>query len=190
MTVDQKILIVLYKFYMKKEFKVTYEDLIVACFKEFPDTFSLKNYREYPDSNSINKKIYDSLKPKGLIVIKNLVISLSNHGIETSSKLFDYINTNTTTSLKTLTSKEKTELKRLVSTKGFEFYLTDNEYEILDIDVYDFFQISVRTKKSDIKNRVSIINALLEKSLNLNPNDDLNNLITYKNKLINLIEVV
>jgi len=61
-----KILYVLSLLSTNKE-KVKFDDLVVQCFKTFPDTFSLENYPNFPDSHKVNRSIYTDLKPKGLI---------------------------------------------------------------------------------------------------------------------------
>ena len=162
----------------------TLEHLLNLC-------FALKKYPQYPDSNSINKKIYDSLKPKGLIKIKNLKISLTNHGLELAKQYFhassgqnQKVDSNTE-----LTKAEIIDLKRLFKHKGFQLYLENNKVEVLDIDIYDFFEVTVRTTPSDNKNRFSIINALISKALKTN-NPEIEKLSEYKNILVKKYEEI
>ena len=82
------------------------------------------------------------------------------------------------------------EIKRLFKCKGFELFINEHKYEILDIDIYDFFEISVRTSLSDIKNRFSTINALIKKSIKSINKPEIEQLAEYKDLLINKYEEI
>src|SRR5207302_4435863 len=48
--------------------RVPYEDLVIAAWSEFPEAFSLRNHREYPDASDVHKPIYQTLKPAGYVL--------------------------------------------------------------------------------------------------------------------------
>ena len=56
---------------------VRYEDVIVNTFELFPKSFHLVGYPQYPDTESISKKIYDVLRVKGFVTTATVRIPLS-----------------------------------------------------------------------------------------------------------------
>jgi len=191
MTVEQKILISLYEIYKEGNNRVSYEDLIVQSHKLFPDSFSLKSYPEFPDSHVIYSSLRLTVKTNGFIDIKNKMIKFTEYGLSTSEALYNQYNglekQKTKSKENDFSANEKTELRRLLKHKGFQLYLKNDKVEILDIDIYDFFEISVRTSSADVKSRFSIIKALMNKALKTN-NPQIEQLFEYKNLLIKIYE--
>lgn len=59
------ILLSLYFLFLKKK-KVSFEELVVESFKNFPKVFNLKNFQKYPDSRKLDRALR-SLRSKKLI---------------------------------------------------------------------------------------------------------------------------
>ena len=193
MTVEQKILISLYDLHKAGKHRISYEDLIVKSHKLFPDSFSLKSYPEFPDSHVIYSSLRLTVKPNGFIDIKNKMIKFTEYGLSTAESLYNQYNglgkQKTKTQENDFSANQKTELRRLLKHKGFQLFLKNDKVEILDIDIYDFFEISVRTSSSDRKSRFSIIKALINKALETN-NQNIKQLAKYKKLLVKKYEEI
>ena len=180
MSQSDKILIAIYELLKENDF-TRYEDVVVKSFKMFPESFALKSYEKYPDTNAVNKVIYTTLKPDGYLFIKNLKIYLTEFGKEHVEHL---------TSVKTANHKskassgkiEKKEITRLVGLKGFQHFIKNPEKELLDIDCYEFYGITARTSTKDMKNRKRQFELRMKEILKLQ-SPELEELKTYKSKI-------
>lgn len=62
-----------------------------------------------------------------------------------------------------ISSDEILEYERLVRSKGFNLFLKRNNFIPIDVDVYEFYNISVRTNKHDRRGRIKVVSELLKK---------------------------
>ena len=67
-TQAEKVLVALYRAANGTTAQVPYEEIVIQAWRDFPQTFSLRNHPEHPDSSDIHKRIYQTLKPKGLVI--------------------------------------------------------------------------------------------------------------------------
>jgi len=174
------LLLSIYNLSDKKILKVTIEDIVVSAFKQHPKIFQLKGYPEYPDSEPISKRIYDTLQPKGYIRVVNRFVQLTDHGIEYCQSLSK--STQKATSDVGLSRSESKHYQRLLNSAGFQIFLKEKEKKLLDVDLYHFYSISVKTNHTAIKGKIANIQSLISKAykLNLPYSKELND---YKNKL-------
>ena len=154
----------------------------------FPDTFSLKSYEKYPDSNAVNKVIYTTLKPDGYLLIKNLKIYLTDFGIE-YLKSIDTKKNDSQKESNTHSNFEKKEMKRLMSLKGFNYFIKNYEKLPLDIDCYEFYGITARTPIRDMKNKKRQIDKRI-KNIIRKDSPVIKKLILYKSKIDLKIEEI
>ena len=81
------------------------------------------------------------------------MIYITQQGIEAAKILNQLKTEKIKKDINKLTQSQKNEINRLINTRGFNLFLKDPNIKLLDIDVYDFYNISVRTKAHDIKQR-------------------------------------
>jgi len=145
--------------------QVEFEQVVVESYRLFPDVFQLKGFPNFPDSAQIEKRIYDKLKPAGLVRVASRKLELTEYGQEKAKYLFEKYQGKVVTEndQEMLSSREQKLWKKLINLDGFKIFLEDSEKSPLDIDVYDFYGISVRTGESEIHGRMKTINDLIEK---------------------------
>src|SRR5665811_1964919 len=47
--------------------RIPYEEIVLQAWRDFPQAFSLRSHPEHPDASDIHKKLYQTLKPAGLV---------------------------------------------------------------------------------------------------------------------------
>lgn len=147
---------------------VSFERVIVNAFKSYPEVFRLKGYPDYPDSAQIEKRIYDSLKPSGVVRVANRKLTLTEYGLDIAKSIVTKLQGKTERNkVNDFTKSESKLWQKLTCLDGFKLYLKDRETEPLDIDVYDFYGISVRTNRAEAMGRIKRVNALLAKATRL-----------------------
>ncbi|MDD3607834.1 MAG: hypothetical protein PHQ20_03505, partial [Candidatus Moranbacteria bacterium] len=82
----EKTLIVLLKLAKGTKKNIKFEDLVVSLFKEFPEDFHLRGYKEYPDAESIRKPLY-KFKKEGVLLVRNMVISFTDKGLDIANNI-------------------------------------------------------------------------------------------------------
>ena len=87
MTQPELILITIYRLVGNINKAIEYQHIIVNAYKQFPDNFHLKDYPEYPDSETVKKRIYDTLKPKGFVRVVKHNVELTEYGKEVANAL-------------------------------------------------------------------------------------------------------
>jgi hypothetical protein len=75
-----KILVALFELSRERTHAISYEDLVVAAYKLYPDDFSLRGYPQYPDASDIHKPIYNHLRPQGLVRVSQKTFVLTDAG--------------------------------------------------------------------------------------------------------------
>ena len=137
---------------------ITLENIIVSIFLMFPEKFSLVGYKEYPDSNRVNRTLLQ-LRPKyrnwatgdvqrgfvltegGRIVLeqtKNLLNNPNNQSkkIEPS---------------KPRTRSLKTEMENIINSPIFQKYIQKREDEISKMEVWEFLGAVPHTPPSFLR---------------------------------------
>ena len=146
---------------------IKYVDIIVHTFKQFPKSFHLPGYPQYPDSENIRRQI-DSFTTKGYIRTGNRTYIFTDLGMEVAEGLRQqYGKGKETVKELIMAPNDLREYSRLIGLKGFQLFLKDSSTHPLDVDIYDFFNITVRTNKNEVKGRFSIVGELLKKAKSL-----------------------
>ena len=68
LTQSEMLLISFYRSSGGTTSKVPYEELVLQAWRDFPQTFSLRNHPEHPDASDMHKTLYQALKPQGLVI--------------------------------------------------------------------------------------------------------------------------
>ncbi|MFQ5788476.1 MAG: hypothetical protein ACE5H1_10920, partial [Thermodesulfobacteriota bacterium] len=101
-----------------------FEEIVVKAFELFPKVFQLKGYPQYPDSDQIIKRIYDNLKPQGLVRVASRKLELTEYGQERA--IFLVKKSQGQSKKERLDAFTKRELKlwqKLLSLDGFQIFL-------------------------------------------------------------------
>ena len=158
---SDKILVFMYELKNDGRPKINYEDLVVGLFKRFPQDFHLKGYTEYPDSDLIDKPLYQ-FKKKGYLNITNKVFSLTDRGAEFAEELSRKNDMQPESSKDQLSRTAETEVSRIKSLEGFELYIQHQKDKLSDNDFYSYLGVTVRTSKNTFIGRLESMNAVME----------------------------
>jgi len=139
-----------------------YEDVIVKVYESFPKDFQIRNYPQYPDSDTIRRAMY-SMIPQGLLRIKNRNCTLTKSGREKGNKLIMFINGDTILVEARKDSNFDIEIKRLLRLEGFIMYRNKDFQNIIDQDFYDFYKATVRTNSLELIGKMKQVNDLVKK---------------------------
>ena len=141
---------------------VRYEDVIVNTFELFPKSFHLVGYPQYPDTESISKKIYDVLRVKGFVTTVSREYKLTKTGIE-YAKILD----------KGAAGKQQVdnsgqfpptyidEIDRVVQLQGFRLFQGSHQADLIDRDYYDFYKVSARSNSRDVGGRQKLMHDVI-----------------------------
>lgn len=185
---SELILISIFKACKGEKKPVEFENVVVEAFKIFPNIFHLKGFKAYPDSAKIEKRIYDRLKPNGFVITAGRKVEMTEYGMEKARFLVGKMNGVDNIKLSdTLTDRELLHYRKLLGLDGFILFSNDNNSKLLDVDIYEFYNISARTNLLEIKGKIKIINDLLEK-LKKHSVPNINELIDYKSKIDKLMK--
>lgn len=157
----QKILLVLYVLSEAKKKPLKFEDIVVAAYKRFPETFHLRGYKEYPDSGDlIHKPLYD-MRPRGLLTANQKMFSLTDKGILAAKQLNKVIKGGGEAHFKPSREIGK-EIERILSTDAFVFFTEKKTDKILDTDFLQYLGVSVHTSKNGFRNRLDTVKYAVE----------------------------
>ena len=68
--------------------RVPYEEIVLQVWKDFPETFSLNNHSEYPDSHPVIRRLSSDLLTNRLVVsLRKQVYRLTEKGVEAAKEL-------------------------------------------------------------------------------------------------------
>lgn len=145
----QRILAVMFDLCNGKPKALSYEDIVVAAFKKYPEDFQLRGYPEYPDSSDIHKPLYE-MKRAGLIRAANKTFELTPQGLEVAHQLLH----SEASDRDRLTKAEEHEINRIVNSAAFRLFQDGLRDSILDTDFYEYLGVTVRTSKGDFLGRL------------------------------------
>jgi hypothetical protein len=138
--------------------RVPYEELVLQAWRDFPQAFSLRNHPEHPDASDIHKRIYQTLRPAGLVaVLGNKVFRLTEKGISQADALINSkvaSQTHANEPLR-LARDEQAYLERALSSRAFETWKAGESEKLIDYDARIFFQFSTGTPVSERQVRVA-----------------------------------
>jgi len=159
---QQKILLVLHNLSGGSQKNLKFEDISVGLFKRFPNDFHMKGYREYPDSgDSIKRPLY-TFRDKGLLVVRNMIFSLTDKGLDFAKSISEGISGKTIVEEYNLDRYVDNELKRISSLGSFKLFLDNQHSNIFDTDFFDYLGISVRSSRMDFKGRLKYVGDVIK----------------------------
>jgi len=153
-TKKDKILYTIIKMYNDKSLLLRYEDILVKVFKSFPEDFQIRFYPEFPDTDSIRRALYQ-LIPEGYIRISNRNCALTKEGIDKGLEIIKYIDGNDIQIDGRRDLNYNSEIKRLLALQGFNMFSSGHSDKIIDQDFYEFYRVSVRTRKLEIIGKIN-----------------------------------
>jgi hypothetical protein len=153
--------------------RVPYEELVLQAWRDYPQTFSLRNHPEHPDASDIHKRLYQTLKPAGLIVsIGGKVFRLTEAGVRRAEQLEEGRRdrapaTDESDGQARLGREEQNFVNHASSSRAFETWKDGQADQLIDYDARMFFQFSTGTPKADRRRRVMSSRVALQKAAEL-----------------------
>lgn len=157
----EMILLSIYKLSEREMSPQKYEDIIVHTYKLFPKEFQLPGYAQYPDTESISKKIYDILRPKGFVSVAKRQFMITKTGLE-YAKALEEQGPLSVRSKNQLPASYVSELERIVELPGYILFSGNEAEKLIDQDYYDFYKISVRSNLRDVSGMQKMISDVIE----------------------------
>lgn len=159
----QKLLLVLSELSRGSKKPLRYEEIVVAAFKKYPETFHLRGYKEYPDSGDlVHKPLYD-MKPKGLLTAVQKEFSLTEKGLQAATRLSKLISKGGIAHYKPSRDVGK-EVDRVLASAAYNFFREGNIQKIFDTDFFQYLGVSVHTSKNEFLNRVATMDHVIEEA--------------------------
>ena len=179
----EKILVLLLKLSGGTKKKIKYEDIVVGLFKKFPEDFHLRGYNEYPDSDIVNKRLYD-VKKRGLLIASHRVFMLTESGLELAEKIKKGIGKEDIASANRFSRSAESEFVRIKSLEGFRLFLHGEEDKISENDFYNYLGVTVRTPKNAFLGRMNTIKDVMNEIKNKKDADPLTTQILKYHKFL------
>ncbi len=162
------VLLALYQASKGSTEKVPYEEIVLLVWKQFPDSFGLRNHPEHPDSSDVHKRLYQTLVPNDYAIsLGHKIFRLTEKGQARGAKLLG---------IKTpageggrLSRAEELFFKHAAATRAHRVWASGNKDELVDYDARLFFQFGPTATYDHRKRRLAIAIETLEhaKSLKL-----------------------
>ncbi len=185
MSHQEKILVLLLELSSGAKKKIRYEDIVIGLFKEFPEAFHLRGYNEYPDSDIVNKRLYD-VKKRGLITGSNRVFMLTDSGLELAERIKNEISKENIVPVNRFSRSAESELARIKSLEGFLLFSKGEENKISENDFYNYLGVTVRTPKNSFIGRMNTVeNVMKELKGRQNTNPLTSKILKYHGFLFN-----
>jgi hypothetical protein len=150
--------------------KVAYEELVLAAWREFPSAFSLRNHPEHPDASDIHKRVYQSLKPAGFVmVLGNKVFRATEQGIARARSLESALGKIDPTPLKRarLARNEESFYTHAAKSRAFVVWRDGHPEQLIDYDSRIFFQFGTSTPIDQRRLRLEFAEATIAKAESL-----------------------
>ncbi|TSA24003.1 hypothetical protein D4R71_07675 [bacterium] len=130
---------------------LSYENVVVAAFKLFPQKFSLNGFEDYPDSdrtrNSLNRCTMNKKWLGGKALHGFEIIEKSKYIISESKKKILGISINKQ-NIKSKTRRKELILSEIKKTSAFQKYINSDIDDINESDICYLLQGTLDTKKS------------------------------------------
>lgn len=153
---------------LEKKFSI--EDIVIECWLINPEKHSLRGYNEFPDSHSVNKRMYEMKGKKGLLLGSEMggfvLTDISNPMYADLKKLIKLKKVKTahgsTIADRTMSSIDEAPYKRLRKTPAYIKLKENRLNEIVETDFLYFYGINWHSKISFVKNRIKNIDAVVK----------------------------
>ncbi len=165
--------------------RVPYEELVLQAWRDFPESFSLRNHPEHPDASDIHKKLYQTLKPAGLVVsIGNKVFRLTDKGVERAAELLatrEGTPSPDNGERARLSRSEESFVGHALRSRTLATWREGRPDQLVDYDARVFFQFSTGTSVDERKRRVAFALDAIRKAqeIGVEGADDLERLAIY-----------
>lgn len=170
LSVSDKLLLAAYELEEKGQSPFSAEDLVVAAWQKFPDTFGLAGYRSeggklsYPDSNRVFAEIMGSkpIRKRGfLIKVGDKMYRLTEAGSEYAKHL---LNRSRESPIEKagLARPTTDELRRLLDSKAFQKVRNQRLSDVTFYDACAFWGITPMSSAIDLKGRVAKLERIVE----------------------------
>ena len=134
--------------------RVPYEEIVLQAWKDFPESFSLRNHPEHPDASDIHKRLYQTLKPAGLVVsLGGKVFRLTDAGAARAAELLQHSSPSDQKRSR-LSREDDRLLQHALKSRALAKWENSRADEIIDYDARIFFQFSTGTPKKDRRLRL------------------------------------
>jgi len=154
----------------EKNLKLAAEDIVIECWLINPEKHSLRGYRQFPDSNSVMKRIGEMKGKKGLLIGSEMI---GYHLTEISQMLFadlkELVNQKKVKEIlshnkadRTISSIDEAPYKRLIRTPAYLKFKSGKLNEIVETDFLYFYGINWHSKTSLVQNRIKNIDAVVK----------------------------
>ena len=180
--------------------RVPYEEIVLQVWKDFPETFSLNNHPEYPDSHPVIRRLSSDLLTNRFVVsLRKQVYRLTEKGLEVAKELDTQdlttsqrkIKNKSTTPVIHLNREQEDFLQHAIRSRTFSTWKQGKREDLIDYDARMFFQFSTGTSVKERQRKVENAREAIEKAVSLAMNDstELNDLFVFlKNKFSQLFE--
>jgi hypothetical protein len=154
----------------EKNLKLAAEDIIIECWLINPEKHSLRGYNQFPDSNSVMKRIGEMKGKKGLLAGSEMS---GYYLTEISQMIFadlkELVNqkkikeiTSHNKADRTISSINEAPYKRLIRTPAYLKFKSGKLNEIVETDFLYFYGINWHSKISLVQNRIKNIDAVVK----------------------------
>jgi len=139
--------------------KIPYEELVLQAWRDFPESFSLRNYPQYPDASDLHKKLYNgSLKEGGLVLsLGDKNFRLTEKGVSQAAELLLILkgveNVQSTSEATRLSREEERFMEHALRSRPFRTWRTSGGETLTDYDARVLFQFSTGTRIADRKRK-------------------------------------
>jgi len=174
LSVSEKLLLAAYDIESRGHTPFAAEDLVVAAWQKYPETFGLAGYRGedgrmlYPDSNRVFAEIMGSkpLRKRGWILkVGAKMYKLSESGLEEAKRLTETPSGNGVRKA-ALAREISLELQRLLASRAMRKAKEGRSSEITFYEACSFWNISPRSSAIALAGRLSNLNQILEQAQN------------------------
>lgn len=164
LTSEQLLLVALYRAGRYNTENVPFEELVLQAWRDFPSVFGLRNHPEHPDSLRIHLSLRSRLKPDGLVIcLSDSTFRLTEKGGTEAALLHSTATIALAESGRTiqLDREQALLLQRARESRAFAAWRERCKDQIVERDVFSFFQFAEKHAKEDRALRVNVARAAL-----------------------------
>lgn len=181
LTVCDKLILSSFNLEINGKRKFSAEDLVVAAWKEFPDTFGLSGYRtdsgklSYPDSNRVFAEIMGSkpIRKAGFLrKVGTKIYELTEAGRNRADLLLKNVHEKSIEKA-CLPREIESQLKLLFSSKAVDKFKNNRSNDITFYDACAFWGISPRSSSIEFEGRVANLKKIIQSTLDATKEDSL-----------------
>jgi len=189
---SQSEMVLLATYRVSKSFgnRVPYEEIVLQVWKDFPETFSLNNHPEHPDSHPVIRRLSSDILTNRLVVsLRKQVYRLTEKGLEVakeldaqSLKIDQGKNKKRSKSFAIHLNRDQEDfLQHATRSRALSTWKQGKGADLIDYDARMFFQFSTGTPVKERKRKVENAREAIEKAVSLGMNDsaELNDLVMF-----------